>query len=119
MKRSQTSSLSTFLTEPAWDQLVHQLKLSPREAQIVHAVFEDRKEVNIAAELGMSPHTVRTHMERLYRKVGVQSRVGLVICLVGCFLDLTANDGNGLPPICVKRSAGQCPLQPHHVATKS
>jgi DNA-binding CsgD family transcriptional regulator len=32
----------------------------------------------IADHLGISPHTVHTHIERLYRKVGVASRVSLV-----------------------------------------
>ena len=33
----------------------------------------------IAAELGISIHTVRSHMERLFRKLHVGSRTGVVV----------------------------------------
>ena len=54
------------------------LRLSKREAQIVSALFDDKKEAAIATHLGISRHTVHTYTERLYRKMGVSSRVGLV-----------------------------------------
>jgi DNA-binding CsgD family transcriptional regulator len=52
--------------------------LSERERQIAEAVFDDQKESVIAVHLGISSHTVHTHLERLYRKLGVTSRVTLV-----------------------------------------
>jgi len=45
----------------------------------VQAVFDDQNESRIARSLGISAHTVHTHIERVYRKLGVSSRVTLVV----------------------------------------
>jgi DNA-binding NarL/FixJ family response regulator len=63
----------------AWQRVTSVLALSTRESEILKAVFEDQKEHCIAANLGISSHTVHTHLERLYRKLRVSSRVGLVV----------------------------------------
>lgn len=68
-----------LLCERTWGRVAHSLRLSPRELQIVRCVFDDLKELAIAAELGISPHTVHTHLERLYHKLDVSSRVELVV----------------------------------------
>jgi DNA-binding NarL/FixJ family response regulator len=66
-----------FSTE-VWRRLATSLRLSRRESEIVWALFDDKKESAIATHLGISRHTVHTYTERLYRKMGVSSRVGLV-----------------------------------------
>lgn len=53
------------------------------EVGILHAVFDDHKQSTIAVNLGVSTHTAHTHLERLYRKLSVSSRVALVARLVG------------------------------------
>jgi hypothetical protein len=58
----------------------------------------------------MSSHTVRTHMERLYRKLWVRSRTELVLAVVGSLLAEIAQPNAYLPSICGKRSAGRCPF---------
>jgi len=58
------------------------LRLSRRECEITQAVFDDAKEETIAAGLGISAHTVHTHLERLYRKLGVGSRASLVVLVL-------------------------------------
>jgi DNA-binding CsgD family transcriptional regulator len=68
----------TVFSEDDWRALSGSLALSPREAQILRGVFDDQKESAIASHLGISSHTVHTHLERLYRKLGVRSRVALV-----------------------------------------
>ena len=67
-----------MFSNEVWRRLAKSLGLSKRESQIVPALFEDQKESAIAKHLGISRHTVHTYTERLYRKVGVSSRVGLV-----------------------------------------
>jgi DNA-binding CsgD family transcriptional regulator len=52
----------------------------------MQAVFDDQKETAIAANLGISTHTVHTHLERLYRKLRVSSRVSLVVRVVAEYL---------------------------------
>jgi DNA-binding CsgD family transcriptional regulator len=95
-------------TQQAWAAISCHLLLSPREIQITQLVFQDRKELAIAENLGMSPHTVRSHIERLYRKLGVRSRVDLILRVTGTFLALTEQGHDACPPICGKRKP--CPL---------
>ena len=110
MLQINASSLEPFITEQAWTMLIERLALSPREAEIARRVFTDDKELAIAMSLDISPHTVRTHMERLYRKLDVRSRVELVTRLTGCFLMMTAQPGTPLAPICGNHSSGRCPF---------
>jgi DNA-binding CsgD family transcriptional regulator len=49
--------------------------------EITKRVFDDLKENQIAAELKISPHTVHTHLGRIYRKVGVSGRAHLTVVL--------------------------------------
>lgn len=65
-----------------WERAVQHLNLSGREQEIARAIFDDRTESSIAEKLGISPHTVHTHVERLYRKLGVGSRTQLVLRVV-------------------------------------
>lgn len=103
---------ASVLDEGAWCSLCDRLNLSPRELQIARGIFADHKEGKIAADLGLSAHTVRTHLERLYRKLRVHSRVELVLHLMEQFLRLTREPGSPLPPICAAHASGSCPL--HH-----
>jgi DNA-binding NarL/FixJ family response regulator len=93
-----------------WTVLAVRLKLSGRELQIVRGIFNDQKEYTIAAELGVSPHTVHTERERLYRKLGINDRLQLVLLVVEEFLALTTAPGSTLPPLCANQAAGGCPL---------
>ncbi len=74
----------------AWNRIVGSLRLSRREGEIVRGVFDDKTEYAIATELGMSPHTVHTHVERLHQKLGVADRVQLVLRILQEFLRLPA-----------------------------
>ena len=87
----------TVFSNETWRVLAGSLRLSHRESQIVPALLDDRKEIAIAADLGISRHTVHTHTERLYRKMGVTSRVELVRCVFFEYLNLTQgrHDGAG------------------------
>lgn len=67
-----------MFSDDHWRLLARSLELSKRQSQIVQAVFDDKKESAIAVHLGISSHTVHTHLERLYRKLGITSRVALV-----------------------------------------
>ena len=65
-----------------WRHAARALHLSGRELEIARAIFEDRTESVIAKDLGISPHTVHTHVERLYRKLAVASRTQLVLRVI-------------------------------------
>jgi len=101
-----------LFSDTAWECLTRRLKLSRREVQIAKAVIEDHKEQYIADLLGISEHTVHTHLQRLYRKLEINSRMELVLCLARCQMALIDEPDSELPPLCGRRSAGRCPLDP-------
>lgn len=69
-----------------WQFIDRELGLSGREHDIMELVLADVKESAMGARLGISPHTVHTHLERLYRKLGVSGRVQLVVRALGACL---------------------------------
>jgi DNA-binding CsgD family transcriptional regulator len=75
-----------LLASGIWPNLAEQLRLSPREVQVVKGVFRDDKEQAIAADLGISPHTVSTYLQRIYAKLRVGSRPQLIVRVVAEYL---------------------------------
>lgn len=53
-------------------------RLSCREEQIISSLIVGATAREIAAELNVSFHTVRTHIRKIYAKIGICSRVELV-----------------------------------------
>jgi LuxR family maltose regulon positive regulatory protein len=49
-------------------------ELSPRELTVVHYLQSPLSNAEIATELSLSVHTVKTHVRSIYRKLGVASR---------------------------------------------
>jgi DNA-binding NarL/FixJ family response regulator len=52
--------------------------LSPREQDVLELLSRARSNREIAAELGVSVETVKSHLERLYRRLGVSGRTDAV-----------------------------------------
>lgn len=93
-----------------WACLAERLSLSERELQIVQGIFDDSHQEAIAAKLGISAHTVHTHIERLYHKLHVASRVELVVRIAQCHVLLCQDPDSPTPPLCPNYAAGKCPL---------
>lgn len=55
-------------------QLLAYLAISPRECEVLMLLSEGLSNKLIARQLELSPNTVKTHVARLYEKLGVQSR---------------------------------------------
>jgi DNA-binding CsgD family transcriptional regulator len=55
------------------------ITLSPREQQVLRGLAVGKRGSEIGRELGVSPHTVRTHIQNMMAKLGVASRVEAVI----------------------------------------
>jgi two-component system nitrate/nitrite response regulator NarL len=55
--------------------------LTPRENEIARCVAEGMSNRNIADLLGISEPTVKTHLSRVFRKLELKDRVGLVLHL--------------------------------------
>lgn len=61
--------------------------LSARQREVLVGIARGRSYRQIAEELGVSPHTVKTHAERLYERLGVHSRPALLRVAADFHLD--------------------------------
>lgn len=80
MRNSESCELRGLgLPIPAdeWHRAATTLKHSPREARIAEILIVGNSEAEAAKMLGISRHTVHAHVKRIFRKVGVRSRVQL------------------------------------------
>jgi len=109
---------AAMFSDRAWREITRSLKLSARELQIVRGVFDDRTDCAIAADLGISPHTVHTYIERLHHKLAVADRVELVLRVMNEFLLLAVAPESTLLSIRANRAAGRCPLAGRFPAPK-
>jgi len=83
---SMTAALKLFkpsdsgkpLLETVPEERIRSLKLSAREVEMAIMIARGLSNKDIAAQLFISPATVRTHIYNLYRKVEVKSRVELL-----------------------------------------
>lgn len=55
------------------------LGLTKREAEVLFCVSKDQSTPEIARRLGISDRTVKKHLEHVYEKFGVQTRLGAVM----------------------------------------
>lgn len=53
--------------------------LSPREAEVLHWIAEGKSNVEIGKILFISVRTVEKHVETIYRKLGVENRMGAIL----------------------------------------
>lgn len=52
--------------------------LTPREVSILVLLSEGRSQREVAAALNISPHTVDSHVRKIYRKLDVRSQTAAV-----------------------------------------
>ncbi|KMY67064.1 hypothetical protein AAU61_14100 [Desulfocarbo indianensis] len=55
--------------------------LTPREEQVARHYASGMTYLELAGELGVSPSTVRRHLESIYKKLGVSNKIGLAQAL--------------------------------------
>lgn len=91
------ASARRLLPESTWQHIFASLKLSQREIEVVRCILEDIPEHRIADRLGISRHTVHTYTERLYRKLGVSSRVELTVRVFASFLSTLDEQQRQMP----------------------
>ena len=63
----------SYRDEPA--PLVMAASISPREQEILYSLSVGSSNQEIAAQYSISTSTVKTHLENIYRKLGVSSRM--------------------------------------------
>lgn len=59
-------------------QALAALGISPRELTVLKALAAGRSDKEIARELNLSPHTVKTHVRRLFEKLEAKRRTDAV-----------------------------------------
>jgi len=84
---SKTGVGTCFFCEAAWAGLAEMLGLSKREVEVLQCLLLDDDEREVAVFLRMSPRTVRTHLERIHKKLAVHSRIALVVQLFDVHVD--------------------------------
>lgn len=60
-------------------EALESLGLTQREAEVLFWVAKDKSNVEIAKMLDCCEGTVRKHLEHLYKKLDVQTRIGAVM----------------------------------------
>ena len=73
------TALDELITEQEWVSVRESLHLSPRQAQVVKELLQAKGDKEIARDIGISVPTVRTHMDRLFLKLGVEDRMELLV----------------------------------------
>jgi ATP/maltotriose-dependent transcriptional regulator MalT len=69
----------SILTEDEWLWMRDELGLSARELEVLQCIFDDQVEAGMALGLGISVHTIHSHMKRMYRKLDVCSRTAAIL----------------------------------------
>jgi DNA-binding CsgD family transcriptional regulator len=54
--------------------------LTEKQTKIVEMIAAGYTDKQLAGRLGMSPGTLRTHLDRMFRRFGVHTRAALVAC---------------------------------------
>lgn len=67
--------------------------VTPREAQVVAGLLRGLADKQLAHNLGVSPHTLKSHMRAIREKVGAQDRLQVALWAIrnGAALDDIAN----------------------------
>jgi two-component system, NarL family, nitrate/nitrite response regulator NarL len=81
--RAVAAGLTVYATPPQarnFDALLEEppVLLTPREIEVLGALGNGMTNKEVARLLGISPHTVKFHIESLFRKLGVASRAEAV-----------------------------------------
>ena len=83
----KTRKRACFFCEAAWAGISQALSLSEREVEIFQRLILGESEREVAAALATSPRTVRTHLERLRRKLGLHNRTELIVRIFDAHFD--------------------------------
>ena len=71
-----------LMTERHWELAEEFGSLTPRETAVCRLLLQAITRAEIAKSLGISPRTVRQHLEQIHRKLNVTNRVGVVLRII-------------------------------------
>jgi DNA-binding CsgD family transcriptional regulator len=82
-----------IFSKSEWAEIVSELSLSPRQAEVIQRILSGRSDKQIARDLQISVPTVRTHLNRAFLRFGVQDRIELVIHVFSKFREICRTNG--------------------------
>jgi DNA-binding CsgD family transcriptional regulator len=68
-----------MLTPGQWAEVVCAFRLSPQQARIVRLILQNKPDKQIAVELNLNRYTIRTYLKRIFDRLGIDNRLGLVL----------------------------------------
>ena len=68
-----------IFSDSEWMLITQAVPLPPRQLQILKHLFDGYSAKQIASEMGISLPTVRTHLNRLFRRLNVVDRTELIL----------------------------------------
>lgn len=70
------------ISEAEWEMIGQRLDISDRWLELIRAIVAGHEKPEaIAAVMGLRRSTVKTHIQRMYRKIGVRSKVEVILCV--------------------------------------
>lgn len=77
-----TAGHKTVTLDPdIWSEVAVTLDLTPQQCKVVNLILRGYCDKQIAAELKLSYSTVRTHLGRLFQRIGAQDRSELILAI--------------------------------------
>ena len=89
---SPVAKKPAFLAPHRWTVIANALGLSGRELDVVRCILDGRSEESTAGVLGISSHTVHTHVDRLHRKLQVGNRAELILRIFREYVSLVEEE---------------------------
>jgi DNA-binding NarL/FixJ family response regulator len=74
--------LPDLFGEARWGRLSERIGLTQRQSQVARLICRGCADKQIARRLGVSHGSVRLHIKKLFARLGVRGRLGLLVHLV-------------------------------------
>ena len=80
--QGEPDGVFALLDAAQWAFLQKRYQLTPRERQVAELVCRGLTNAGIARHLSIRPETAKTHVRNIYRRVGVRSKVLMLLRFV-------------------------------------
>lgn len=87
------ASAAEIFSESEWAELVSNLSLAPRQAEVINHLLSGLSDKQIALDMQISVAGVRAHLSRLFSKFDLQDRHELVIYVFSRFRERCRANG--------------------------
>jgi DNA-binding NarL/FixJ family response regulator len=85
----QRRSLDPLIPAELWPQVVESLALSPQQAKLVALLLTGMRNKEIAAAMNLAEPTLKTYLNRIFRRLGVRDRIQLVVYVCSVAMELS------------------------------